>query len=131
MKLLKWILAILAGIFLFLQFFQPDRNLGNHQTSTDLFEITNVNDSIKNTLISSCYDCHSNHTDYPWYSYIAPLSFVINKHVMLGKEELNFSTWGSLSTTEQIVLLVNICEVLENNEMPLKSYFRTQCWPIK
>jgi Haem-binding domain len=42
---------------------------------------------------SSCYDCHSNETDWPLYSYIAPMSWLVRSDVESGRDELNFSEW--------------------------------------
>lgn len=41
----------------------------------------------------ACFDCHSNETTWPWYSYMAPVSFVVANHVREGRDQLNFSDW--------------------------------------
>ena len=44
--------------------------------------------------VRACYDCHSNETVWPWYSNIAPVSWLVQMDVDSGREELNFSQWG-------------------------------------
>ena len=44
--------------------------------------------------VRACFDCHSNETVWPWYSYIAPISWLIERDVKEGRRELNFSEWN-------------------------------------
>jgi hypothetical protein len=44
--------------------------------------------------VAACYDCHSNETQWPWYSYVAPMSWLVRRDVQTGRDELNFSDWG-------------------------------------
>ncbi|HEX5022789.1 MAG TPA: heme-binding domain-containing protein [Candidatus Binatia bacterium] len=44
--------------------------------------------------VRACFDCHSNATVWPWYSYIAPISWLIERDVKEGRRELNFSEWN-------------------------------------
>jgi hypothetical protein len=70
-------------------------------------------------------DCHSNETVWPWYSNVAPVKFFVARHVEEGREHLNLSTWGQMSARDQDHALEEIVEVLEEGEMPLKSYTAT------
>ncbi len=72
-------------------------------------------------LKRSCYDCHSNHTKFPWYSSIAPISFFTKHHVKEGREHLNFSTWNSYSDKKKVKFLEKIPKAIKS-KMPLKSY---------
>ena len=58
--------------------------------------VNNVPNSIKNTLQTSCYDCHSNNTYYPWYNKVQPVAWILESHIEEGKAELNFSDWNTL-----------------------------------
>lgn len=58
--------------------------------------------AVKTVLRHACYDCHSNETVWPWYSRIAPLSWLVTRAVREGRAELNFSTWNRYSTQEQV-----------------------------
>jgi len=112
---------LLIGTFIILQFFQPQKNSGA-STGDDLVQVLPVPDSIVDVLRNSCYDCHSNQTDYPWYSRVSPVSWYLSKHIREGKEELNFSEFGTLKKSSQVGVLSDICEVIESGSMPLKSY---------
>lgn len=56
-----------------------------------------VPDNVKSVLKRACYDCHSNEVKWPWYSYVAPVSWLVAYDVKEGREELNFSTWNRYS----------------------------------
>jgi hypothetical protein len=65
----------------------------------------------------ACFDCHSNETRWPWYSRIAPLSWLVRNHVEEGREELNFSEWNrSFDGASEAA------EAVSEGEMPLTSY---------
>ncbi len=73
-------------------------------------------------LKTSCYDCHSNETNYPWYSYIAPVSWLVAKDTREGREELNFSTWQAYEMLEKLEKLDDIAIEVKEGEMPLGIY---------
>jgi hypothetical protein len=73
-------------------------------------------------LDRSCFDCHSHRTRWPWYSRVAPSSWLLSHHVGEGRETLNFSAWGELSPAEKTDALESIREVIEDREMPPRSY---------
>jgi SOS-response transcriptional repressor LexA len=77
---------------------------------------------IENQIRTSCYDCHSNETNYPWYSYIAPVSFIIANKTKEARNDLNFSEWESLSENKKSKFLVEIKEEIEEGIMPFTSY---------
>ena len=65
----------------------------------------------------ACFDCHSNSTVWPWYSNIAPVSWLVQRDVDEGRQRLNFSEWGQSSAETD-----EIYEVLENGEMPPSQF---------
>lgn len=75
-------------------------------------------------LRTSCYDCHSNETIWPWYSRVAPVSFFIGHHVEEGREHLNFSQWGDLAPGNRTHAVSEIQEVIAKGEMPLAGYVK-------
>jgi len=77
---------------------------------------------IADMVKTSCYDCHSYETRYPWYSNVAPVSWILNHHIREGREHLNFSVWREYSSKRQRAIKAECMEVLENGEMPLKGY---------
>ena len=65
----------------------------------------------------ACFDCHSNETSWPWYGYIAPVSWRLAEHINEGRAVLNFSTWDQPNTG-----LDEVVESIENNSMPLSDF---------
>ncbi len=72
-------------------------------------------------LKRSCFDCHSNHTKFPWYSNIAPASWFTKMHVKEGREHMNFSTWASYDDEKKLKYLEKIPKAIKS-KMPLPSY---------
>ena len=122
MKILKIILLILLILFVGIQFIPTKRNQNDVVPNTDFMLVNNVPKDIKNKLQVSCYDCHSNNTQYPWYSKIQPGAWFMENHIKDGKTELNFSEWDSLSNRRKKSKLKSIISQIEDNKMPLSSY---------
>jgi len=116
---------IVVGLFIILvgiQFIRPDSNNDNRVMATDFIKTYEVPTQIGSVLRRSCYDCHSNNTEYPWYSSIQPMGWLINKHISEGKKNLNFSEFGTYSQRKQVSKLKSIAKQIEQNKMPLPSY---------
>lgn len=77
---------------------------------------------VAEVLQRSCYDCHSNETTWPWYSRVAPVSWMLAHHVNEGREKLNFSTWDKLNGEKQSEIVHEIWEETSEGEMPLRTY---------
>ena len=73
-------------------------------------------------LERSCHDCHSNQTRWPWYSRVAPVSWLVARDVSEGRAHLNFSEWSALDTRRRSRRLEEICEMVNSGEMPLGIY---------
>jgi len=74
--------------------------------------------AIKPLLKRACYNCHSNETVWPWYSGVAPVSWLVGSDVSEGREELNFSEWGSYSADVQERKLKAIAKETGEGDMP-------------
>jgi hypothetical protein len=70
----------------------------------------------------TCLDCHSDHTQYPWYSYVAPVSWWLQNHVSEGRNHLNLSRWDAYPMPRRQRLLSEIANQVKDGEMPLWSY---------
>jgi hypothetical protein len=79
---------------------------------------------VKNILRRACYDCHSNETAWPWYSAIAPASWVICHDVNEGRRRLNFSTWGDYVSDPDTAArkLSEILKFVANDDMAPRYY---------
>lgn len=120
----KIILGIII-VFGFIQLIPVNAPEVSNDLSKDIIANNEVPEDIALMLKTSCYDCHSNQTDYRWYSYIAPVSFLVAQDIREGKEHVNFSEWENLSKMDKLEALDEISEEVEEGEMPLEVYFIT------
>lgn len=79
-------------------------------------------DDVMQILRTSCYDCHSNEVKWPWYSNVAPVSWLVAYDVDEARDHLNFSEWQSYSAEDQAEDIEEIWEEIEEGEMPLWYY---------
>jgi hypothetical protein len=79
---------------------------------------------VRAILERSCFDCHSNGTRWPWYSYVAPASWLVAKDVREGREELNFSTWDQYDARRAAHKIGEVREEIDEGAMPLPNYLR-------
>ncbi|MBC7534223.1 MAG: heme-binding domain-containing protein [Ferruginibacter sp.] len=117
----KIILALVL-IFVAIQFIQPAYNRSGQVLPADFLTLYKPPENVTAILQNACYDCHSNNTVYPWYSKIQPMAWMMGKHISEGKEELNFSDFGSYTSRRQISKLKSIANQVKDEEMPLTSY---------
>jgi hypothetical protein len=115
-------LILALAVLVIIQFFRPEKNLGEPYVGTDFIHVSQVPDSLATVFLNSCYDCHSNNTRYPWYGNVAPFSWYLNGHIKEGKAHVNFSSWGIMDKAQKITTLDEICEEITDGAMPLKSY---------
>jgi Haem-binding domain len=78
--------------------------------------------ALANVLGQACINCHSEKTKWPWYGYVAPVSWLVENDVTLGRQHLNLSRWDRLGAAEHRSFLTEIATVIENREMPLHRY---------
>lgn len=105
-----------------IQFFPIILNESDYVPQSDFMVENQVPATIKNRLQVSCYDCHSNNTDYPWYSKIQPAAWFLEDHIQEGKDELNFNEWVTYSDRRKNSKLRSIISQIEEDKMPLDSY---------
>lgn len=122
MKIVKKIAVALLVIFVAMQFYRPEKNQAQGDHTAQFFIETNPPQEVKIILQQTCYDCHSNNTEYPWYNNIAPVSYWLADHVKDGKKHLNFSDWESYSVKKKDHKLEEVIEMVEEGEMPLNEY---------
>jgi len=79
-------------------------------------------ENVMQILRTSCYDCHSNEVKWPWYSNIAPASWLVAYDVNEAREHMNFSEWQSYSAEDKADDIEEIWEEVEEGEMPLWYY---------
>lgn len=121
-KTMKKILVALLVILVVLQFFQIDKTNPEFDANQDFLTIHNPPTEIASTIKAACYDCHSNQSVYPWYTYVQPVGWFVKNHIEEGKEHLNFSEFGTYMPKKQAHKLEECYELIEKGEMPLSSY---------
>ena len=109
---------VLLAILILIQFVNTNNNNGEAYGPDDITQSVFVSDGVKAVLEKSCFDCHSNHTGYPWYARIQPLGFWIQHHVNEGKEELNFSEFKAYRYKRKLRKMKEMEEQLNEKEMP-------------
>ena len=120
-RIRKWLLILLIA-FILIQFIQPTRNKSGQVLATDMAAMYKIPDTVQAVLKVACYDCHSNNTNYPWYTYLQPVGWMLANHIRHGKKELNFNEFGSYTARRQRSKLKAIANQVKDGEMPLNSY---------
>ncbi len=121
-KILKILIISLFVLVVIIQVVPNDRPGNSEDTTKDLMLTENAPEEVKVILKKACYDCHSNQTVYPFYSYVAPFSWLVSRDVREGREELNLSEWADQSKRKKIKILNNMAEEIEEKRMPLDVY---------
>lgn len=114
-------LVIITG-FVVIQFFQVDKTNPPVNAAETLEAAVSVSASVSQILSTSCSDCHSHRTIYPWYTYIQPGGWFMRDHIEKAQSELNFSTFNTYEPKKKARKLGEICEQIEAAAMPLPSY---------
>ena len=116
------ILISLLLILVAIQFIRSPKNDGNADTVRDITHAVAVPPQVMTVLKASCYDCHSNHTNYPWYANVNPVGMWLSHHIEEGKQELNFSEFAAYSPKRMDHKLEEIAEELKEGHMPMPAY---------
>lgn len=122
MKIVKNILWLLLVVLIVAQFFSPEKNQGDLASIDAFLKETNPPENVKAILEETCYDCHSDVTRYPWYNNITPVNYWLAEHVNDGKKHFNVSNWVGNSVKRKDHKMEELIEMVEEKEMPLKSY---------
>lgn len=123
--MIKKILIAIVAILVIIQFIRIDKTNPEVIQENDFITMVNPPENIATLLKASCYDCHSNESNYPWYTNISPIAWWIKHHIDEGREELNFSEWGTFKEKRKNHKLEECFEMIEEAEMPLESYLIT------
>lgn len=116
------VLVFLFLAFIIMQFIQPVRNQSGRVSEKDITKVYKIPENVSAVLKTSCYDCHSHNTNYPWYAKIQPVGWWLSSHIKKGKSELNFNEFGDYSKRRQNSKLKSIVSSIEDGTMPLPSY---------
>lgn len=120
--MLKKILLFLLFALIVIQFIHPKKNKASGIQADYIGNVYAVPDDVKVILAKACNDCHTNNTNYPWYTNIQPVDWWMNHHVNDGKKHLNFDEYTNRNLRYQYHKMEEIAEMLNEGEMPLDSY---------
>lgn len=119
---MKKVLLILLVIFIAIQFFPTQKNISTAKQQANINSVYTVPADVDKILRTSCYDCHSNNTSYPWYNKMQPVAWFLQAHVKEGKQKLNFDEFATYSNEKRLHKLEEVVDNIRNGEMPLQSY---------
>ena len=115
-------LLILLIILVLLQFIPSGFQNNPYAPEDDFFEHYLAPEDIKSMIKNSCYDCHSQETNNPWYNKVAPVKFWITNHIKAGRGKLDFSNWGTYTKKRQDHKIEESIDMISKGWMPLGSY---------
>ena len=121
-RVIKIFLIVALIALVVMQFIRPDKNQSGYETVSSFENETKPTAEVAAILKSNCYDCHSDHTIYPWYAEVAPFSYWLQDHIKHGKGHFNASDWDSYSVKKKDHKLEEVIEMVKEGEMPLNSY---------
>jgi len=120
--MIKKIFLGLVILLVAAQFVRPEKNLSAGTGPNDISVRHPVPARVQTLLQHACYDCHSNHTHYPWYAEVQPVRWWLDSHINDGKRHLNFSEFGRYPADRAGKKLDQIIDEVEDRSMPLPSY---------
>jgi hypothetical protein len=123
-KILKWTAIALVAILLLAQAYRPERENPPIDPAATIEARTEMPAEVAAMLERSCSDCHSHDTEWPWYSNVAPVSWLVAHDVEEGREHLNLSDWARYGNEDSALHLGEICKEVRNGAMPLGKYVR-------
>jgi hypothetical protein len=121
----KWlVLWLLAGCAVLIGsiFVHPFGPVKKDRSRTPLLSGAAIDARTVHIIATSCQNCHSEKTDWPWYSYVAPASWLLESDVHRARSHMNFSRWAEYSTDQRIALLSDIQTMVQTHQMPLPRY---------
>jgi hypothetical protein len=121
-KLSKIAGGVVVLALIVMQFVRPGRTNPASDPSTSFEAVVEPPQEVTSTLKRACHDCHSNQTAWPWYSNIAPASWLIASDVNEGRAHLNFSNWTQAGAEGEKPDLEDLCSEVQAGKMPLRSY---------
>lgn len=109
---MKKFIAFLVVVLIGIQFISVEQT--NPPVEAEIYAPSEVKAIFK----KACYDCHSNETNWVWYTKVAPISFLLTSHVKDGRKHLNFSEWGLYDPKKAEKKMEEIWEEVRDEEMP-------------
>jgi len=124
-KLFQAVLISLTGFLALASVFvHPFGAVKARTSTTPLLAGTTVDPTVVRIMERSCQSCHSERTDWPWYSYVAPMSWLVENDVRNGRSHMNLSHWDEYTLEKQQEILTELSAVVRSRRMPLPRYLQ-------
>lgn len=104
------------------QFIQPERTNPPAHPAASFEAVAKPSHEVATIIGRACADCHSNQTVWPWYSRVAPASWLVARDVKEGRAQLNFSQWNIYSPEMTRIKMGEICDEVKKGGMPPPYY---------
>ncbi len=121
-RIFKYAVLIAVLLLIGIQWIQPDRKNPPVDAAATFEAVVKPAPQVAAIVQRACYDCHSDSTSWPWYSRIAPVSWLIAGDVREGRARLNFSQWNLLGADMSKRRLKEACREMRKGSMPLWNY---------
>lgn len=121
-KLIRIGLPAVIIALVVVQFFGPDTVNPPEDPAATFEAVAHPPKEVAAIIDRSCRDCHTNRTAWPWYSRVAPASFLVARDVNNGRAHLNFSAWRGLPPEITALKMSEVCIEATRGEMPLWYY---------
>ena len=120
----RWrsILLVLVILVVICSFIHPFGNVKAVSSDRPLLQGLNIPPDVSSAIRKSCADCHTEQTVWPMYSYVAPMSWLVESDVAGGRSHLNMSHWETLSSDDRQQELSRVASMVRNRKMPLSQY---------
>ena len=120
----RWrtILLVLIALVVLCSFVHPFGNVKAVRSDAALLQGAEVPPAVMSTVQRSCIDCHSEQTKWPWYSHVAPMSWLVESDVSEGRKNWNMSHWSEITPDERQDKLGGVASMVRNRKMPLPQY---------
>jgi len=118
----KWYFIIVLIALVLMQFIRIDKTHPEINPTNDFINIKNPPPEIAQMIKTSCYDCHSFESKYPWYAEVAPVSWYLKNHINEARHRVNFSEWASYEPEKASRKLHACADDIKEGDMPLSSY---------
>ncbi|MCX6074062.1 MAG: heme-binding domain-containing protein [Campylobacterales bacterium] len=115
---MKMIVYFVVGVAIVIQFIRPDFK----NPAVDEKVALNTDPHVMSTLKTSCYDCHSSETQYPWYHNVAPMSWIMSDNIARGRKAFDFSNWANIDAKVKLERLKRAKQMVNNEMMPKHEY---------
>src|SRR5215471_16786310 len=112
MKAFRRIVIVVLALMVLIQLVPVTKS--NPPLETEISAPSNV----QAILNRSCYDCHSNKTVWPWYSHVAPVSWLVSSDVSGARRKMNFTTWNRYTSEQQVRKVKGIWDEVDKGDMP-------------